>query len=82
MLQHLQENQKHLSNCCISLQHQIKPRSLFQCISSIPETSEQFYRIMQASLYAIEIKIITMLVNFMFKLEWCMDLKKKSVSSY
>lgn len=34
---------------------------------------------MQASLYAIAIKIITMLVDFMFKLEWCMDLKKNSI---
>lgn len=37
---------------------------------------------MQASLYAIAIKIITMLVDFMFKLEWRMDLKKNSISSY
>lgn len=81
-LQHLEENQKHLSNCCISLQYQIKPKSLFQLIRSLPETSEQLHCIMQASLYAIAIKIITKLVDFMFKLEWCMDLKKNSISSY
>lgn len=69
-LQHLQENQKHLSNCCICLQHQIKPKSLFQLtVLSLSETTEELYCIMQASLYATAIKIITMLVDFMCKLE-------------
>lgn len=80
-LQRLKEKQKHLSNCCISLQYQIKPRSLLRLTSSIPEPHEQLYWIMQASPYAIMTKIITMQVGFMFKLEWRMDSEKNSISS-
>lgn len=80
-LQHLKEKQKLLSYGCISLQYRIKPRSLLRLISAIPETSGQLYWIMQASPYAITIKIITMQVDFMVKLERCMDLEN-SISSY
>lgn len=48
----------------------------------MPETSEQLYWIIKASPYATAIEIITMQADFMFKLEWCMDLEKNSIPSY